>query len=266
MSEVPPAGDNSRRNDIEDAVAALNRQEQQKSPGQRREFTALGVGVPSSIFRTFDGQGGMVNWYVIAGDARGLWYLAAPIRLKGGIGLEMQRRRVFSRSEMEREAIIDAMPSLSEALIEGLNRLAASHGPAQNQAVELSPASGLSDSLAEPSAIAQRSIDDLQQRFALRFCGILLDCNARGPRIEVWIHQPEEAIRVLMREMRNGGIITIGRLIDSDIYLDQISVSRQHAEMKYENGRWFARDGQSYNGTKIADQRLTEEWLVIPTE
>ena len=62
------------------AVAAVNAAEQSDVPdAQHREFLALGKDMESTIFATFNNEGGRTYWYVLAVDTTGCWYLAAPI-------------------------------------------------------------------------------------------------------------------------------------------------------------------------------------------
>lgn len=46
-------------------------------------------------------------------------------------------------------------------------------------------------------------------------------------------------------------VVTIGRHPDSDIFLDDITVSRRHAEVSYKAGTFWAHDVGSLNGTYL---------------
>jgi hypothetical protein len=48
----------------------------------------------------------------------------------------------------------------------------------------------------------------------------------------------------------------IGRHADSDISLDDITVSRRHTEIHVENGRYLVKDAGSLNGTYLNQQRI----------
>ena len=53
-------------------------------------------------------------------------------------------------------------------------------------------------------------------------------------------------------------ITTIGRHADSDIALDDITVSRRHCEVLIDGGRFVVRDVGSLNGTYINQKRVDE--------
>ncbi|MBI3618650.1 hypothetical protein HY213_01280 [Candidatus Peregrinibacteria bacterium] len=124
MPEVPLEDGGLYAAEIESAVAELNAEEARKPSHERREFIALGKKVESTIFRGFNAQGGLMHWFVIAGDTTGRWYLAAPICVNG-FGLTLESRRIFSRAEMEREENV-LQGSMSNNLNDALNRLGAS--------------------------------------------------------------------------------------------------------------------------------------------
>jgi adenylate cyclase len=54
---------------------------------------------------------------------------------------------------------------------------------------------------------------------------------------------------------------TIGRKDSCDIVLASVDVSRQHAEVRFERGRWVVRDLGSSNGTFVGAVRVTEHEL-----
>lgn len=56
-------------------------------------------------------------------------------------------------------------------------------------------------------------------------------------------------------------VVTVGRHPDSDIYLDDISVSRRHLEFHRTDGRYRARDVGSLNGTYLNRDRIDEVTL-----
>jgi hypothetical protein len=53
-----------------------------------------------------------------------------------------------------------------------------------------------------------------------------------------------------------GVLVTIGRHPDSDILLDDITVSRRHAEVRDDGGLFWARDVGSLNGTYLNRERI----------
>lgn len=53
-------------------------------------------------------------------------------------------------------------------------------------------------------------------------------------------------------------LITAGRHPESDIFLDDITVSRRHAEVRREEGRLVVRDVGSLNGTYLNRERIEQ--------
>jgi len=59
----------------------------------------------------------------------------------------------------------------------------------------------------------------------------------------------------------DGGLTTAGRHPDSDIFLDDVTVSRRHAEFQREGGSFTVRDVGSLNGTYVNRERIEEARL-----
>jgi ribosomal protein L40E len=53
-----------------------------------------------------------------------------------------------------------------------------------------------------------------------------------------------------------GDRTTIGRSPDCGIFLDDVTVSRKHAELHEREGRWLIEDGGSLNGTFVNRKRV----------
>jgi hypothetical protein len=51
-------------------------------------------------------------------------------------------------------------------------------------------------------------------------------------------------------------VVAIGRHPESDIFLDDITVSRRHAEVRHEDGAYWAHDVGSLNGTYLNRQSI----------
>jgi pSer/pThr/pTyr-binding forkhead associated (FHA) protein len=68
---------------------------------------------------------------------------------------------------------------------------------------------------------------------------------------------PNVGARIPLAETR----LTVGRHPDSDLFLDDITVSRRHAEVTYSGGRYQVRDVGSLNGTYVNRRRVEEAWL-----
>ena len=59
-----------------------------------------------------------------------------------------------------------------------------------------------------------------------------------------------------------GATILIGRHPDSDVFLDDITVSRKHVELLEGPTGYVARDTGSLNGTYVNGTRITEEQVL----
>jgi hypothetical protein len=60
------------------------------------------------------------------------------------------------------------------------------------------------------------------------------------------------------------GPIVLGRSRECDCVLPEPSVSRRHAELRRDGGRWLLRDLGSRNGTRVNGVRVLEETEVAP--
>lgn len=56
-------------------------------------------------------------------------------------------------------------------------------------------------------------------------------------------------------------VTRIGRHPDSDLFLDDVTVSRRHAEVRRRDGRFTLRDVGSLNGTYVNSERVEEAAL-----
>lgn len=56
----------------------------------------------------------------------------------------------------------------------------------------------------------------------------------------------------------HGDSVSVGRVPDNDIQLDDFTVSRQHAVLVRENQDWILRDLGSLNGTYLNNERVDE--------
>lgn len=91
--------------------------------------------------------------------------------------------------------------------------------------------------------------------------------DAPGPDDDIVINLadlPADASVLLVRSgpqaglrMRlNDGLTQLGRHPDSDIYLDDITVSRRHVEVERRGNEYVVRDVSSLNGTYLNQQRI----------
>jgi len=61
------------------------------------------------------------------------------------------------------------------------------------------------------------------------------------------------------RFLLDADVVRAGRHPDSDIFLDDVTVSRRHAELVRAAGSWSVRDVGSLNGTYVNRQRIEED-------
>src|SRR5215472_5440456 len=59
---------------------------------------------------------------------------------------------------------------------------------------------------------------------------------------------------------------TMGRAGTNRIVVKDDLCSREHAEVYHAEGRWWLRDLNSLNGTRINGQPLEQEWPLSPTD
>lgn len=76
---------------------------------------------------------------------------------------------------------------------------------------------------------------------------------------------PGEAVLVVQRGAGTGSsyllvgdLVTAGREPDSDLFLDDVTVSRRHAELRRMASGWLLRDVGSLNGTYVNRERIEE--------
>jgi pSer/pThr/pTyr-binding forkhead associated (FHA) protein len=60
------------------------------------------------------------------------------------------------------------------------------------------------------------------------------------------------------RYVLEGDVTSVGRHPDSDIFLDDITVSRRHAEFRRSDGSYHLRDVGSLNGTYVNRERIDD--------
>jgi pSer/pThr/pTyr-binding forkhead associated (FHA) protein len=80
--------------------------------------------------------------------------------------------------------------------------------------------------------------------------------------------EPGQALLVVQRGPNAGSkflidkdVTTAGRHPESDIFLDDVTVSRRHAEFERRDGVFFVKDVGSLNGTYVNRQRVDEAEL-----
>lgn len=84
-----------------------------------------------------------------------------------------------------------------------------------------------------------------------------IEALPRGSALLVVRRGPNAGARFLL----DGERTTAGRRPDSDIFLDDVTVSRKHAEFLRREGRFVVRDVGSLNGTYVQRDRIEETAL-----
>ncbi len=82
-----------------------------------------------------------------------------------------------------------------------------------------------------------------------------IDALPAGSALLVVQRGPNAGARFLLDADRT----TAGRRQDSDIFLDDVTVSRKHAEFLRREGEFYVRDAGSLNGTYLAKDRIDAE-------
>ncbi len=85
--------------------------------------------------------------------------------------------------------------------------------------------------------------------------------------------EPGQALLVVQRGPNAGSkflvdkdVTTTGRHPESDIFLDDVTVSRRHAEFRRLDGKFFVHDVGSLNGTYVNRQRVEDAELASGDE
>ena len=85
-----------------------------------------------------------------------------------------------------------------------------------------------------------------------------LEALGAGTALLVVSHGPNAGSRFLL----DADTVTVGRHPDSDIFLDDITVSRRHAQFARTDGAFSVSDAGSLNGTYVNRQRVDQTELV----
>jgi hypothetical protein len=86
--------------------------------------------------------------------------------------------------------------------------------------------------------------------------GIVGELEA-GTALLVAVRGPNRGARFLL----DRDVVTVGRHPDSDIFLDDITVSRRHAEFRRDTQRFWIHDVGSLNGTYVNGSRAEDQLL-----
>ncbi|MCQ3806561.1 MAG: FHA domain-containing protein [Acidimicrobiia bacterium] len=112
-------------------------------------------------------------------------------------------------------------------------------------------------SCGEPLALEEVTTDHVA--IDLDGSGVSIDRSAFATHegLFVVLHGPKAGARYAL----DSDVVTLGRHPNSVIFLDDISVSRRHAEVQRLGSRYVVRDVGSLNGTYIERERVDEHEL-----
>ena len=79
----------------------------------------------------------------------------------------------------------------------------------------------------------------------------------QGTALLVAVRGPNRGARFLL----DRDVVTVGRHPDSDIFLDDITVSRRHAEFRRAASQYWLHDAGSLNGSYVNGKRAEEQQL-----
>lgn len=68
----------------------------------------------------------------------------------------------------------------------------------------------------------------------------------------------EPAVEIEVKLPTTAPAVTVGRAATCDVVVGESTVSREHAELRHNAGRWFVRDLGSKNGTWLNGRRVAE--------
>jgi hypothetical protein len=80
-----------------------------------------------------------------------------------------------------------------------------------------------------------------------------------GGAVLLALRGPSEGTRITLDPA--GGIATVGRSPEAALFLDDVTVSRRHAEFRPENGGWVLADIGSLNGSYVNRRRIETQVL-----
>lgn len=130
-------------------------------------------------------------------------------------------------------------------------------------------AAGQPAGVADPTTMRIHGILGVEQSEATQGEHVL----TRADQATVEALRPGTALLVVLRGPNTGArflldddVVTSGRHPESDIFLDDVTVSRRHARFSREGGVFVVRDVGSLNGTYVNRKRIDEARLATGDE
>jgi pSer/pThr/pTyr-binding forkhead associated (FHA) protein len=112
-----------------------------------------------------------------------------------------------------------------------------------------------------PPSGASKEVDDIDNVGSLVDTAVI-DRLQPGTALLVVRHGPSSGARFLL----DSDVTTVGRHPDSHIFLDDVTVSRRHAEFRRESGGYRVHDSGSLNGTYVNRSRSDDAVLANQDE
>ncbi len=84
-----------------------------------------------------------------------------------------------------------------------------------------------------------------------------VDALPAGSALLIVHHGPNQGARFLL----DVPVTTAGRNVEGDIFLDDVTVSREHVRFEREDGDFYVRDAGSLNGTYVNHDRVVSHKL-----
>ncbi len=84
-----------------------------------------------------------------------------------------------------------------------------------------------------------------------------VDALPMGSALLIVHHGPNTGARFLL----DRDVTTAGRSVDGDIFLDDVTVSREHVRFERRDGAYYAKDAGSLNGTYVNYERIATRKL-----
>ncbi len=112
--------------------------------------------------------------------------------------------------------------------------------------------SGYAAGVDTTSVISAGPVSDAEGEFSTEAHQGALDALAPGSALLVVKRGPNAGSRFLLDQ----DVTTAGRHPDSDIFLDDVTVSRRHAEFRRDGGGYAVHDVGSLNGTYVNRERI----------
>jgi hypothetical protein len=185
----------------------------------------------------------------------------------GPSGLEVPNSYAISLHPQDFERFARYQMALQRELEQYLSKYARDRGWRPVSALTVSLTADASVSIGRPR-VAARMIDTAMDAASAPQLDVPLEQTVRQPRVSPPVPpvSQDDTRAELVNERGErfklaGPVITIGRALENDVVLSDARVSRFHAELRQENGRFVLCDLGSTNGTQVAGETVERRVL-----